>query len=612
MTDFSVPDNSRLRHQVRDILAVIPRVFAFVWRVSPVMFLLMMILMVASALAPAAAIWMTKVIIDTIIDAAANDRNWTIIIGPVGIIIGIWFIQAISAAAQETMDTVLGEHVSYSAEQQILEKASTLDLAFFDSPMFYDQLHQASTQCDRIQYIAQASMSLLQSAVGFAAVIGLLTVLHPLAIAVLIACALPRILLEGVFAKRHFDFESEYVRNRRMGSYLVRLLTSRDSVKEVRVFRLKDLFIRRFVRLRDAQLSGLRRLLVAYLKLHGGLDVLSLAGIASIWAYAVYEGVLSRITIGEVALVLQAAQQGQTLLRSVVEHGAGVYRDALFATRFFNFLSMDTRGLEGALVRPGVKSMVPVAMRTGISLMDVRFKYPGSEKYVLNGVSFDIAAGSKVAIVGENGAGKTTLVKLLCRLYDPSSGLIQIDGRDYKDCRVDDLHRHIGVIFQDYYRYHLSAADNIGVGHVEAIGLREQIEAAAKRGGARETIDALPSGFDTILGREFEDGADLSGGEWQQVAMSRAFMSDADILILDEPTAALDAFHEQRLYEQFAAFTESKTIVFVSHRFSTVKMADLIVVLSNGVVAELGSHEQLVALGGKYAAMFSAQASRYQ
>ena len=301
------------------------------------------------------------------------------------------------------------------------------------------------------------------------------------------------------------------------------------------------------------------------------------------------------------------------MLKSVVQDAAGVYRDSLFAARFFDFLDLDATKLEGSLAPAGTdKRPLPPVMKSGFSLENVTFKYPGSTKQVLQGVSFQIDAGKKVAIVGENGAGKTTLVKLLCRLYDPTQGVVRIDGRDFRDCPLDDLRRKFGIVFQDFYRYDLSAAENIGLGHVEAMDDRDRVLTAATKGGARKTIDGLPNGLDTILGKEFAQGSDLSGGEWQQVAISRAFMSDAEVLVLDEPMAALDALQEQRLYHEFARLAESKTVVFISHRFSTVRMADVIVVLENGVVSELGSHEELLAAGGKYATMFNAQASRYR
>ena len=506
--------------------------------------------------------------------------------------------------------------MGYVAQRKIVEKAASLDAAFFESPKSYDWLHQARQQLDRIQYIAESSMTLVQSLIGLAAMIGLLAVLGPVAVIVLLATTLPRVGMEGAFAKRSFDLQVQYVRSYRMVEYLVRLLTTRESVKETRMFRLRDYLIAKLEGLCDRQLEAYRGMQLGFLKTQGGFDVLATAGLGAIWVYAIYEAVLRRISIGDLTLVLQSAQQAQSLLTSVIGATSGVYRDALFATHFFAFLDMDPKSVVGALVdfsddvAEGRGTLGKKTVRMEVD--NVSFKYPGTNSFVLRHVSFEIPAGGKLALVGENGAGKTTLVKLLCRLYDPTEGAIRLDGRDLRSWKVDELRRHFAVVFQDYLRYDLSAADNIGVGLVEAIDERERVLAAADRGGARKTIDALPNGFDTMLGRTYADGVDLSGGEWQHMAISRAFMGDAKVMILDEPTSALDAFREQRLYDQLATLSTDKTTIFVSHRFSTVRMADLIVVIGDGGMVEKGTHEELLRLDGHYAAMFNVQAARYR
>ena len=312
-------------------------------------------------------------------------------------------------------------------------------------------------------------------------------------------------------------------------------------------------------------------------------------------------------------LVFNAAQQARGQLNALVGSGGQVYEQALFATRFFDLLDMDPASVEAALAPPAANpEPVPMPMARGIEFRNVSFKYPGTDKWILRDVSFEIPARSKVAIVGENGAGKTTMVKLLSRLYDPVDGEIRFDGRDLREYDLGEVRRDVAVVFQDFFRYDLSAADNVGFGEVRALDDRDRIQAAAKQAGAHDIIEALPKGYDTVLGRTFDEGVDLSGGEWQHLAISRAFLSDAQILILDEPTAALDAFREHRLYEQVAELSANKTVVFISHRFSTVRMADLIVVVEGGQVTELGDHETLIERNGKYAAMFNTQAARYR
>ena len=277
-------------------------------------------------------------------------------------------------------------------------------------------------------------------------------------------------------------------------------------------------------------------------------------------------------------------------------------------------MDLDPQSIEGALSPPRTQTpaRLPRTLERGIEFRDVSFKYPASDARILERVSFTIPAGKKTAIVGENGAGKTTLVKLLSRLYDPSEGSVLLDGRDLRDYDLQDYRRNVSVVYQDFFRYDMSASDNVGLGQVDAIDKRSLVEAAAEKAGAHDIIRRLPNGYETILGKTFDQGVDLSGGEWQHLAIARAFMSDAQILVLDEPTSAVDAFREHRLYEQFAQMAQNKTVVFISHRFSTVRMADVIVVIENGQAIEVGSHDELLAHAGKYAAMFSTQAARYR
>jgi ATP-binding cassette subfamily B protein len=609
---FRPPEQGTLR-TLRDIALIVPRVFSFMWEVAPGFLLVACALMVVTAAIPAAIVYMTKVIIDGVIAASGGAVDWAIVFIPLAVLFGLWVSQAVFDAASGLVQEILGERVWYSAKQRIIDKAGTLDIAFFETPRFYDQLHHANEQFYRISGISWSFLALMQQAFSLLAMVSLLSILHPLAIALLILTALPRILMEGHFARKRYDLESELVRNDRMINYMARLLTNRDSAKEIRIFTLRDVFVDRFRRFRDIYLDAIRKLAFAFFKVNVGLNLLSLIGVAGIWAYAVYQAVHGRITIGDLALVFQAAQQSRNLLSSLIASGGRVYQSALFTTRFFEFLDLDTQSVAGALAEPGKRTLpMPKPIASGIEFRNVSFKYPGSDAWILRGVSFRIPAGKRLAIAGENGAGKTTLVKLLSRLYDPSEGQILLDGQDLRDIDLAQLRKHVAVVFQDFFRYDLSAADNVGLGQVDAMEERSRVVAAARKGGAHDVIDKLPSGYDTILGKTFDEGIDLSGGEWQHLAISRAFMSDAQILVLDEPTAALDAFREHRLYEQVGALAGDKTVVFISHRFSTVRMADSIIVIKGGQVVETGNHEALMARNGHYAAMFNTQAQRYR
>ena len=607
------PLDASLRRKLRDIARIVPRVYGFLWQVTPGLFAISCAIMVVTALIPAAIIYMTKVIVDGVVEVAASGGDWSVLLVPVGIVFALWITETLLGSVSGMVQSMVYERVEFTAKERLIEKAGSLDIAFFESARFYDQLRHAQDQLYQVDGIVWSSISLLRGSVGLAAMMGLLTILHPLAIVVLAATVLPSLLMQGYFARVHFEFDADWVRNNRMLDYLMRLLTSRDSVKEVRIFTLKDTFVARFHRFRENQLGAYQRMLLRVLKVRTGLDLVSLSGVASIWAYGVYQAALARITIGDLTLVFNAAQQGRSLLSGLVGAGGQVYQNALFATRFFDLLDMDPQSVDAALPPPPASpTKLPVPMQRGISLEDVSFKYPGTDAWILRGVSFEIPARAKVAIVGENGAGKTTLVKLLTRLYDPVDGRILVDDRDLRDYDLEDVRRNIAAVFQDFFRYDLTAADNIAFGEVRALEDDDRIREAARQAGAHDIVEALPKGYQTVLGRTFDEGVDLSGGEWQHLAISRAFMSDAQTLVLDEPTAALDAFREHALYEQVAELSANKTVVFISHRFSTVRMADIIVVVDGGQVIEVGGHEALLARNGKYAEMFNTQAARYR
>ena len=607
------PLDASLRRKLSDLARIVPRVYGFLWQVTPGLFAVSCAIMVVTALIPAAIIYMTKVIVDGVVEVAASGGDWTSLLVPVGIVFGLWITETLLGSVSGMVQSMVFERVEFTAKERLIEKAGSLDIAFFESARFYDQLRHAQDQLYQVDGIVWSSISLLRSSVGLLAMMSLLTILHPLAIVVLVATVLPSLIMQGYFARVHFEFDADWVRNNRMLDYLMRLLTSRDSVKEVRIFTLKDTFVARFHRFRENQLGAYQRMLLRVLKVRTGLDLVSLSGVASIWAYGVYQAALARITIGDLTLVFNAAQQGRSLLGGLVGAGGQVYQNALFATRFFDLLDMDPQSVDAALAPPPASpTKLPVPMQRGISLEDVSFKYPGTDAWILRGVSFEIPARAKVAIVGENGAGKTTLVKLLTRLYDPVDGRILVDDRDLRDYDLEDVRRNIAAVFQDFFRYDLTAADNIAFGEVRALEDDDRIRDAARQAGAHDIVEALPKGYQTVLGRTFDEGVDLSGGEWQHLAISRAFMSDAQTLVLDEPTAALDAFREHALYEQVAELSTNKTVVFISHRFSTVRMADIIVVVDGGRVIEVGGHEALIARNGKYAEMFNTQAARYR
>lgn len=635
----SSPEEQGAWRALRNVGLVVPRIFRYLWKIDPSLLAIQCSLMLVTAVVPAAIVYMTKIIIDTVVAAAGQEVDWAAAFQPVAVIFGLWIFQALIDAVSNYTSSLFMERIYYRAYEDVIGKASALDVAFFETPRFYDQLHHANTELHRMFGICNSVLALLSQLFSMAAMVALLSILHPLAIVVLLATALPRVFMEGHMARARYALNAELIRNDRLIDYMKRLLTARDSAKEIRAFRLGNLFVTRFRNFRDTYITKLRTLMLRFLRVNMGLNLLSLGGVGTIWAYAVFQATLARITIGDLALVFQAAQNVRNSLGGLIGAGGQVYENALFATRFFDLMDLDPQSVEGALRPPRAQgaSKLPRRIQTGIEFENVWFRYPASKPaasgpaaaetvggngeaggrgeaggWILKDVSFRVPAGKKIALVGENGAGKTTIVKLLARLYDPSEGRVLLDGKDLRDYDLADYRRNVSVVFQDFFRYDLSAADNVGVGRVEAIGERPLVEAAARQAGADDVIGRLPNGYETVLGKTFDEGVDLSGGEWQHLAIARAFMSDARILILDEPTAAVDALREHRLYEQLDQTAKDKTVVFISHRFSTVRMADLIAVVEDGRRIEFGSHEDLMAHGGKYAKMFSTQAARYR
>ena len=598
---------------VRTTVTVVPRVFAFLWEVSPALLVGLTLILAFNALAPAAMAWLSmKVIVNGVVDAATNATGWSPLAIPLTALFAVWVASAALTSLDGIVRRLLQEKTEVLESERLLRKAGTLDIAFFETPRFYDLLHQAVAHRWRVHDVGNRFLTILRQAVSLLAMVSLLAVLHPIAILVLLASALPSLAMQGRFARQRNASLDEMVRGARIQEYLHELLTSRQSASEVRVFSLTDHLVARFLEFAHAQVAVFwnreRRILTADIL----LDLLSLAGTAAIWVFAVVEAVGGRISVGDLTLVFTATLQCRTQLDGLVGAIGEIFEGTLGAARYFGFVDLDPDSVAGTLApRRDRVRRIPKRLARGLELCDVRFSYPESSKPVLDGLSLAIPHGSKFALVGENGAGKTTIVKLLARLYDPTDGRVELDGHDLRDYDLDDLRRSVSAVFQEFVRYEFSVADNIAFGDVAAIGDRARVESAARRTGAHGLIEALPAGYDTVLGRTLDEGVDLSGGEWQFLAITRALMSNAEVLILDEPTAHLDALREQELYERFASLTRGRTVIFVSHRFSTVRMADTIAVIEKGRVAEIGSHDELMAQGGTYARMYRVQASRY-
>jgi ATP-binding cassette subfamily B protein len=488
-----------------------------------------------------------------------------------------------------------------------MRHASNLDLTAYEDPVFYDRLERARVQAtDRLGMI-QSIGRLIQQVITAASLSVSILLFSPWLLLLLIAGILPAFLGESHFAFLGYARNFRQTPIRRELDYLRVLGGSREAAKELKLFGLKDFLIGRFTRLSDQiyveNVDLARRRLVA----GSFLSMIGTAGYYSAYVYVIWRTIAGALSIGTLTFLTGAIVQASSNIQQVFSTLSSIADQALFLTDLLAFFAM----------KPTIRSKpnalpAPRPITRGFEFRHVSFCYPGNSRRVLNDLNFHLHPGERIALIGENGEGKTTLVKLLTRLYDPTEGQILLDGVDLREYSLEDLYREIGVIFQDFMRYEMTARDNIAVGQIDQVSTLPVLKQAAAKSMANEVIERLPRDYEQMLGRRFENGVDLSGGEWQKVALARAYLRDAQLLILDEPTAALDARSEFEVFQRFAELTAGKTALFISHRFSTVRMADRIVVLEHGRIAEDGNHEQLSRLGGRYAEMFEMQAASYR
>ncbi len=599
-----------LMHRLGIAVSVVPRVFAFAWNAKPVILLITIVFNLVIALIPAGIVWMTKLIVDGVVESSIGERDWYELLPFALTVLGLWVIQSVCGSFVNKVKLILSEPLCYLAEERLAKKTANLDLALFDSPKLQDWLHRADGEYWRLGHITLASIQFPCVILGMCATFGLLATIHPLAVVVVLVTVSPRVFMEGRVANQEFTYVAKFLRHERMANYVSGLLTSRFSAKEVRAFPLIEPLLRRFRYHAEVLANVHKRHFEYHVKLEVLFDLLALGGVAAVWLYGIQQAATSQISLGDLALVFQVSQQAQGQLRDLISALGNVYGNSLFVSRFFGFLRIRPSTIEGALTRT-TRSTRRFSLDREISLRQVSFKYPGSTELALTNVSFDIPVGKRIAVVGKNGAGKSTLVKLLCRLYDPSGGAIFIDGVDLREFDVSDVRRNVGVTFQDFLKMDMTVAENISLEISEQDGNVQKIVRAAEASGVDTHIQKLDRGYETALGKTIDEGTDLSGGQWQALAIARAYANEPSLLVLDEPTSALDALAESELFERIVSATEGRTVVFISHRFSTVRMADIIVVLDEGRIAEIGSHFDLMSQNGLYQSMFSAQAARF-
>ena len=597
----------RMRVAAAGTVRGLPKVARLTWQASPAMTILILVSTVVGGLTPTVTAYIAKLLLDSVVAAVAGHGSTGRIVWISVFQLGVLTFTAVSTALTNVAQQLLQERMTLTIRHRVMDHASRLDLAFFEGSESYDLLRQASQEApSRPVSMMTSALGLVRTAITFASMIVLLVSVSPLLAAVVLVAPIPAFISQSKYGARAFMLALYASPVRRRMEYLSSLVTTDTYAKETKVFGLGPYLVDRFRRLGQTYYARERKLTTTRNLVGTAWSMLSTVVGAGIALYIALEAVAGRLTIGDLALYTSAATAVQSSVQSLFSGFSGMYENNLYLDTLYQFLATTPR-----ITAPEHPRPVPEPVRGHVRFDEVSFSYPGSDERALDGVSFEIRPGETVAVVGRNGAGKSTLIKLLCRLYDPTGGRILLDGVDLREFDPDELRARMSAMFQDYVTYQGTAAENIGLGQLGALEDRGRIEDSARRAGAAERIERLPTGYDSPLGRWFDQGVSLSGGEWQKIALARAFMRDAPILILDEPTSALDAQAEHDLFARLRALAKDRTTLYISHRFSTVRQAEKILLLDHGKLAEHGTHEELMALGGNYADLFTLQASAY-
>ncbi len=592
---------------------------AMVWNTSPHLAAASLVLRLVRALLPVATLFIGKLIIDDVVLLVQQPgkpntlQGWldSGLLNWLGFLLVAEFALAVLAdvlgRVVSLVDSLLSERVSNASSVRLMEHAATLDLEDFEDAEFQDQLERARRQTSGRMTLMGQLLGQAQDMVTVASFAAGLILYAPWLILLLLLALVPAFLGEAHFNARSYSLNYVRTPERRELDYLRHTAASVETAKEVKIFGLNGFLIDRYRRLAADFYVANRKLAVRRAGWGGLFTAIGTIGYYLAYAYIVWRTLAGEFSIGDLTFLAGSFRRLRNLLEGLLAGFSSTASQALYLDDLFSFFE----------VKPEIHSPTsplpfPHPIRHGFVFENVGFIYPGAERWAVRNLSFTLHAGEVLALVGENGAGKTTLVKLLARLYDPDEGRIFLDGHDLRDYDLDELRGNMGVIFQDFVRYNFSAADNIAVGRIAARNDRARVEQAAKRSLADDVIAKLPAGYEQMIGKRFRNGVELSGGEWQKVAIARAYMRDADVLILDEPTAALDARSEFEVFQRFKELSKGKTAVLISHRFSSVRMADRILVLANGKVEAAGTHEELMAQPGRYSELFELQAAGYR
>ncbi|NDK54840.1 ABC transporter ATP-binding protein [Pontibacter fetidus] len=600
-------DKKSFKEQV-GALKNLPKFFRLIWETSPAMTIGNLVLRLVKSTLPLSMLYVGKLIIDEVIRLidVTGDRDLNYLWLLVAAELGLAIVSDLINRGITLLDSLLGDLFSNKTSIQLIEHAATLDLTQFEDATFYDKLERARRQTVTRVVLMSQVLSQLQDIVtiGFLAV-GLVA-FNPWLIVILLIAVIPSFLGETHFNERTYSLSRSWTPERRELDYLRYIGASDETAKEIKTFNLSGFLAERFKLLSDKYYLLNKSLIIKRAVWGIALSALGTLAYYGAYVFILAQTVTGAITVGSLTFLAGSFSNMRGLLQGIMMRFSQIAESALYLQDLFDFLE-----LKPQITPPTNPLPVPRPIQQGFTFEQVGFKYQNSERWAVRNLSFHLRAGEKLALVGENGAGKTTLVKLLARLYEPTEGRILLDGVDLREYDLNDLRHQVGIIFQDYVRFQMSASDNIAIGQISNIRDTERIQGSAQKSLADPVIQRLPDKYDQVLGKRFNKGVELSGGEWQKVALARAYMRDAQLLILDEPTSALDARAEHEVFIRFSELIAGKTAVLISHRFSTVRMADRILFLEQGQLKELGSHEELLAQNGKYAELFKLQAKGY-
>lgn len=605
----SIPTNTLSLRERLSALSNLPVFLKLVWRTSPGMTIAGALLRLLRSALPLAMLYVGKLIIDEVLLISKGSPGVTP--DQVWLLVGIEFALAIAADALNRaitlIDSLLGDLFSNFTSVQIMEHASTLDLDQFEDSIFYDKMERARQQTIGRTMLLSQVMSQMQDIITMLFLAAGLVAFNPWLILLLFVAIIPSFLGESYFNDRSYALTRGQTPERRELDYIRFLGASDETAKEVKIFNLSGFITARFKTLSGKFYRDNRKLVISRAGWGAFFSILGSAGYYLAYVIIILRTMEGKVSIGELTFLAGSFRQMRSLLEGILSRFTGISQGAIYLSDFFEFFE----------IRPKIVPVpgsipFPVPIKTGFTFENVGFRYVNSDRWANRYLNFTLHAGEKLALVGENGAGKSTLVKLLARLYDPTEGRILLDGVDLRKYDLFDLRQNMGIIFQDFLKYQMTFSHNIAAGNIAEKDNAGLIQSAARKSLADLLAKKLPDHYDQMLGKRFADGIELSGGEWQKVALARAYMKDTQLMILDEPTAALDARAEYEVFERFSELTKGKSAVLISHRFSTVRMADRILVLDNGELVEIGSHEELLQKGGRYAELFNLQAMGYR